>query len=132
MVNQVLSSKLLSQAIPAYRINSTYENGSVKVEINNTWRKWVLVLLYQKLFPSENCDINSKKVISTKDILIEDIQTKRCFKMLKELIFRNVYNFIVGDVRNVYNFILKHLVFIWISSIKMSFIGITFLLFDFL
>ena len=41
-------------------------------------------------------DVNSKKVIPIKDILIDDIQIKaKCFEILKNLIFRNVYNFIV-------------------------------------
>ena len=37
MVNLVLPPKLLSRVKTAYRINSTYENSSVEVEIN----KWV-------------------------------------------------------------------------------------------
>ena len=41
-------------------------------------------------------DVNSKIVIPIKDILIDDIQIKaKSFEILKNLIFRNVYNFIV-------------------------------------
>ena len=37
MVNLVLLSKLLFQVKTVYRINSTYEDGSVEVEENNIW-----------------------------------------------------------------------------------------------
>ena len=45
MVNLGLSLKLLSQVKTDYWINFTYKNGSVRVKMNNIWKKPVLMFL---------------------------------------------------------------------------------------